>query len=80
MPEKRSFEESVKRLEEIIAHLEKGDISLQESLAFFEEGTALLSDCNRMLETAEQKVFQMRKGIDRQPEAFPFEESASGNE
>ncbi|MBO5543981.1 MAG: exodeoxyribonuclease VII small subunit [Oscillospiraceae bacterium] len=78
--QERSFEESIKRLEEIIGHLEKGDIALQESLSLFEEGTALLAACNRMLESAEQKVLQLRKGADRQPEAFPFEDSASGNE
>ena len=78
--QERSFEESIKRLEEIIGHLEKGDIALQESLSLFEEGTALLAACNRMLESAEQRVLQLRKGADRQPESFPFEDSASGNE
>ncbi|MCR5135949.1 MAG: exodeoxyribonuclease VII small subunit [Oscillospiraceae bacterium] len=72
--QKLSFEASVKRLEEIVAHLEKGDITLQESLDCFEEGSALLADCNRMLEDAEQRVFQMKKGKDRQPELTPFEE------
>ncbi len=69
-----SFESSVKRLEEIVTHLEKGDVPLQESLELFEEGSALLSDCNRMLEEAEQKVYQMKKGKDRQPELTPFNE------
>ena len=36
---KLSFEDSMKRLEEIVLHLEKGDIPLQESIAYFEEGT-----------------------------------------
>ena len=78
--QERSFEESVKRLEEIISHLEKGDIALQESLSLFEEGTSLLAACSRMLESAEQKVLQLKKGTDRQPEAFPFEDNTVGNE
>ena len=71
---KLSFEEALKRLEEIVTHLEQGDITLQESLSFFEEGTKLLTACNRMLEEAEQKVVLLRKGEDRQPEEQQFHE------
>ena len=71
---KLSFEESMKRLEEIVFHLEKGDIPLQESIAYFEEGTRLLSDCSSMLDEAEQLVVKLRKGNDGEPEELPFEE------
>ena len=71
---KLSFEESMKRLEEIVTHLEKGDIPLQESIAYFEEGTRLLSDCRTMLDEAEQLVVKLRKGSDGEPEELPFEE------
>lgn len=75
MPEKSlNFEEAMKRLGEIVTHLERGDISLQESLSFFEEGSNLLTECNRMLEEAEQKVVQLRKGDNRKPEELPFED------
>ena len=71
---KLSFEESMKRLEEIVLHLEKGDIPLQESIAYFEEGTGLLADCSAMLDEAEQLVVKLRKGNDEEPEELPFEE------
>ncbi len=74
MAEKQSFEQSLARLDEIVRHLEKGDLPLSDSLALFEEGTGLLADCNQMLEEAEQKVVKLRKGADRQPEELPFEE------
>ena len=75
MPEKDlNFEEALKRLDEIVTHLERGDISLQESLTFFEEGSKLLAACNRMLEEAEQKVVQLRKGENCQPEELPFDD------
>ncbi len=75
MPRKKlSFEASMKRIEEIVAHLENGDIPLQESIEYFEEGIALISDCNRMLDEAEQKVVQLKKGNDGEPEEYPFEE------
>ena len=69
-----SFEESLSRLDEIVRHLEKGDLPLSDSLALFEEGTGLLTACSKMLEEAEQKVVKLRKGADRQPEELPFED------
>lgn len=71
---KLSFEQSLERLEEIVRHLEKGDLPLNDSLKLFEEGTALLTGCGRMLDEAEQKVVKLRKGADREPVEMPFEE------
>ncbi len=70
---KLSFEESLARLDEIVRHLEKGDLPLSESLALFEEGTSLLNACSKMLDAAEQKVVKLRKSADRSPEELPFE-------
>ena len=71
---KLSFEESLAKLEEIVRHLEKGDLPLSESLKLFEDGTALLASCGKMLDDAEQKVVKLRKGSDRSPVETPFEE------
>ena len=71
---KLGFEESLAKLEEIVRHLEKGDMPLSESLKLFEEGTSLLASCSKMLDDAEQKVVKLRKGSDRQPIETPFEE------
>ena len=69
-----SFEESLARLDEIVKHLEKGDMPLNDSLALFEEGTALIRSCEKQLDEAEQKVVKLRKGPDREPEELPFED------
>ena len=71
---KLSFEESLVKLEEIVRHLEKGDMPLSDSLKLFEDGTALLASCSKMLDDAEQKVVKLRKGSDRAPVETPFEE------
>ena len=71
---KMNFEQSLARLDEIVRHLEKGDLPLSDSLSLFEEGTALLSACGRMLDEAEQKVTQLKKGADRAPIELPFED------
>ena len=71
---KLSFEQSMARLDEIVRHLEKGDMPLNDSLALFEEGTALIRSCEKQLDEAEQKVVKLRKGPDREPEELPIED------
>ena len=43
-------------LETIVERLEKGDLSLEESLAAFERGVLLTRSCQAALKEAEQKV------------------------
>ena len=50
------FEKTLAKLESVIAKLETGELSLEESIRQFEQGTALLKDCNKVLNEAEQKV------------------------
>ena len=56
------FEQAMARLEEITKILEKGDIPLEKSLEYFEEGTALVRRCREMLNSAEQAVKLLIKG------------------
>lgn len=74
-----SFEEALGRLEEIVRHLEKGDLPLNDSLVLYEEGTGLIASCSKMLDEAEQKVVKLRKGPDRSPIESAFEEE-NGND
>ena len=68
-----SFEEAMKRLDEIVKGLEKGDVSLQDSMALFAEGTELIRRCGELLDTAEQQVVRLKKGVDGAPEELPFD-------
>lgn len=56
MEENFSFEQALKRLEEIVEILEAGNISLEESIKIYQEGIALSKLCSGMLEEAEGKV------------------------
>lgn len=58
---KLSYEEAVKRLEEIVQLLENADISLEESLALFQEGIALSSYCREKLAEIEYRVEYLLK-------------------
>lgn len=51
-----SFEKSIKELEEIVSLLEKGDLSLDDSLKQFEKGISLARTCQDKLSQAEQKI------------------------
>ena len=60
MAEKQqTFEAAMKRLEEIVAALEGGKCTLDESLKLFEEGTKLTAFCSEKLKTAEQKILKL---------------------
>ena len=54
-----TFEKAMARLEQIVAALEGGRCTLDESLALFEEGTKLTAYCNKLLKEAEQKIIKL---------------------
>ena len=75
MSNTRTFEESITRLEEVVKLLERGDAPLDSALALFEEGTALIKTCSKMLDEAEQKVTLLVKGEVPKEESFSSEDA-----
>jgi exodeoxyribonuclease VII small subunit len=67
-----SFEESLKKLESIVETLEKGDLSLEDSIKLFEEGTVLSAACKKELDEAEGKVQLLIKQRDGSFKTEPF--------
>lgn len=61
------FEQSLRRLDEIVKRMEEGNVPLAEALKLFEEGTALSAKCNMLLDEAELKVVELVKGKDGIP-------------
>lgn len=51
-----SFEDALSELESLVETMEKGDLSLEESLQSFERGVELTRTCQKALKEAEQKV------------------------
>jgi exodeoxyribonuclease VII small subunit len=72
------FEEAMARLEAIVHALEAGDLSLDDSLRAFEEGTGLLRFCARRLEETERRIEILTQdeggGLKAQP--FRWEEES----
>ena len=70
---KMCFEESIAKLESIVRTLEGGDLTLDESLAAFEEAIGLIKVCNEKLETAERKVKMLTISADGELEEKSFD-------
>ena len=69
------FEEALKSLEKIIEDLEKGNMSLDESMSKYEEGIKLSKICSRQLEAAKSKVELLMKSGSKF-EIKPFDSDA----
>ena len=73
-----TFEEAVGRLEQIVRGMEDGKLSLDDSLASFEEGIALVRFCNARLDGAEQRVRILLTGEDGALSEQEFKPASQG--
>ena len=67
------FEDALAKLEKIVADLEGGSLSLEESLKRYEEGIELSRLCLKKLETAKKTVESLVKKETGETETKPFE-------
>ncbi|HEX8791544.1 MAG TPA: exodeoxyribonuclease VII small subunit [Polyangiaceae bacterium] len=76
-----TFEVAIKRLNEIVATLERGELPLEESLRLFEEGVKLSRVSQQRLDAAEKRVEQLL-AVDEQgrPRTAPFATDANEDE
>ena len=73
--EEMNFEEAMQALEKIATELEKGELSLEESVSKFEEGIALSKKCSEIIEKAEKKItILLQKDGKLEEEDFTVEE------
>lgn len=69
-----SFEAALKRLEEIVRTLEKGEAPLDQSIELYQEGDRLKRHCEARLKDAQMRIEQIALGKDGQPAgAVPFD-------
>ncbi|MCJ8328537.1 MAG: exodeoxyribonuclease VII small subunit [Lentisphaeria bacterium] len=64
IPEDTKFEDALNELEEIVEKMESGDLSLDDSLAFYERGTALNRFCQKRLNESSKKIELLKKTSD----------------
>jgi exodeoxyribonuclease VII small subunit len=70
-----TFEDAFSALEAAVARLEAGSLSLDESVALYEEGLRLAKLCGQRLDAAELRVRQLSTGADGVESEVPFEEN-----
>ncbi len=76
---KEKFETALSKLEKIVGRIEKGELSLDESLKLFEEGVALSRLCRSRLDEAERRVEALLKDEEGNLRERPFEEGPTGD-
>ena len=71
-----SFEEALEALKQLVASLERGDISLEDSIAAYERGAHLRNHCAKLLEVVQAKIERIRLSADGLPEGSePFDDA-----
>jgi exodeoxyribonuclease VII small subunit len=68
-----TFEEAMLALDNAVSKLESGTLSLDESLATFEEAVKLIKVCNEKINSAEQKVKMLIENADGSVSDAPFD-------
>jgi exodeoxyribonuclease VII small subunit len=74
--EKKKFEEALGDLEKVVERLESGELSLEDSLAAFEEGIGLVKFCNQKLTEVEKKIELLVKDKDGKLQLRAMDEGA----
>ncbi len=73
---KMRFEESMRRLEQIVRTMERGDAPLDESLKLFQEGTELVRNCAKLLDEAQMQIKKVMTAPDGSPVLEDFADEA----
>lgn len=61
--ETSSFESQLQKLEELVAKLETGEVPLEQSLVFFEEGVNLYRSCKKRMQQVEIKIQKLTESM-----------------
>ncbi len=72
------FEAALRELETLVEQMERGELTLEESLCSFERGIELTRHCQRALEEAEQRV-QLLTEKDGVPELIPLDDDTQNS-
>ncbi|ABS25341.1 exodeoxyribonuclease VII small subunit [Anaeromyxobacter sp. Fw109-5] len=75
-PAEESYDALVTRLERVVAELESGQLTLEQSIEKFAEGVRLAKDASRKLDDAERRVELLVRSADGEDEAVAFEPEA----
>jgi exodeoxyribonuclease VII small subunit len=70
---KKTFEQAMKQLEQIVQDLESGDIPLEKAIKKFEEGVELSKFCSKKLDESEKRITILSQDATGNVSDIPFE-------
>ncbi|MEM9345191.1 MAG: exodeoxyribonuclease VII small subunit [Planctomycetota bacterium] len=62
-----SFEQAIDKLEDLIEQIESGEVGLEEAIAQYEQGQALIKRCRGILDKAERRIAELTHDEDGEP-------------
>lgn len=79
---KKTFEQSLLQLEQIVRELESGDLPLEKAIKKFEDGIELSNNCSKLLDETERKITLLLRDKEGHVTEEPFieEDTDPGNE
>ncbi|MGD9689894.1 MAG: exodeoxyribonuclease VII small subunit [Phycisphaerales bacterium] len=77
-PDQPTFEQALEEVESIVRRIESGEVGLEDSIAQYERGVALLKRCRGVLEQVEQRVSDLTAQMNKELESPGGSEGASG--
>lgn len=75
-----TFETMMQKLQDIVGTLERGNLSLEESIRSFEEGVGLVKRCTEILDQAERRIQKLTRDAEGRPAAVPVEEDGDADD
>ena len=76
---RRKFEEELKDLEGIVAQIDSGELSLEDSITAFERGVGLVRSLNQKLDEVERKVELLMRNAQGELKTTPYDPAAAAN-
>jgi exodeoxyribonuclease VII small subunit len=77
---KKTFEQAMKQLEQIVEALESGDLPLEKAISKFEEGIQLSKFCSNMLDETEKKITILTQDHEGDISEEPFQTGKPSND
>ena len=74
------FDDVLERLRSVVARLEQGNLSLEDSLRAYEQGVCLARRGHELLDRAEKRVEVLVQDRDKEPSTAPLDQEAPGDE
>ena len=76
----KKFEEELKELEEVVARIDSGELSLEDAIGAFERGVGLVKSLNQKLDEVEKKVELLVRNSQGQLATTPLKENSGNGE